>query len=666
MNAIQVTGIVGAGTMGSALAQKFAQEGFRVLLADQSESAVSNGMEKIRRSLREGVDRKVFTEGQMQAALHLITGTHRLEDLKSCDLIVEAIYENAEAKMELFRKLCGIVSNDAILATNTSSFSVTELAASVKNPSRFLGLHYFYHAAKNRLVEIVPGKETSAAILKEAYRFSVLSGKDPIFTKDVYGFAVNRFFVPWLNESVRLQEEGIASMEQIDEVGKKILGIGMGPFALMNATGVPVARHAQQTFEVFGPSYKVAALLDEQVKRRENWAVDTTVMATVDAQTEKAIHDRMMGAVFFICSRILEEEICSAVDLNKGAKIGLRWRKGPVELMMQYGEAEVERLVKAYANRFHEVPPKVMKSKWFMEVVTLRKEKDRAIITLNRPEDLNALNESMIRMLDEKFSSVESDPEIKIIFLVGSGKAFAAGADIRFFVQNMKNHTIGNITTFTAYSQQVFDRIDRSSKKVIAILNGMALGGGLELALCADLILSVPKTTVSFPETGIGIFPGLGGTWRCAERVGKALAKFLILTGKTLHAAEAEEIGLIDLVLPAWEMFELIDGIKPLPVPVKRPKTGKWLAYETLYSNNHFSKIITGDYTNGYMERDEVIRLGNVMGSKAPVAMKIADQLIEESGGPKAELEKLDTVFSTEDALLGLTNIGKKVIYSGK
>ena len=666
MKTIQVTGIIGAGTMGSALAQKFAQEGFRVLLADQSKDAVDNGMERIRKTLLEGMERKVFSETQMQSTLALITGTDRLEDLNGCDLIVEAIYEQAEAKKDLFRKLSSIIRSDAILATNTSSFSVSDLAASVKNPSRFLGLHYFYHAAKNRLVEIIPGRETSPDIVRTAWRFSILSGKDPIFTKDVYGFAVNRFFVPWLNESVRLLEEGIGSMEQIDEVGMKMLGIGMGPFALMNATGVTVARHAQQTFEVFGPSYRVASLLDEQVKRRENWPLDTRARTAVDAETEAVIHDRLMGCVFFICSGILEEEICSAVDLNKGAKIGLRWKKGPVELMMQYGEEEVCRLVKAYADRYHETSPSVTKSKWLMEVVTLRKEGDRAVITLNRPEELNALNEAMIRMLDEKFSKAESDPEIKTIFLVGAGKAFAAGADIRFFVRNMKNQTIGNITDFTAYGQQVFDRIDRSSKKVVAVLNGMALGGGLELALCADLILAVPKAAVSFPETGIGIFPGLGGTWRCAGRIGKSLAKFLILTGRTLNASEAAEIGLIDRVMPTWELFDLIDGIKPLPVPVRKSIGGKWLAYESLYSNNHFSQIITGEYTNGYIEKDEVIRLGNIMGSKAPLAMKIADQLIDEAGGPKTELEKLNKVFSTEDALLGLTNIGKKVTFSGK
>ena len=120
------------------------------------------------------------------------------------------------------------------------------------NPERFIGLHFFYHAAKNRLVEIIPGEKTTSETLQAARLFSVLAGKDAIDCTDTYGFAVNRFFVPWLNESVKLLQEGIATKSEIDAVCMKVFGIGMGPFALMNATGVPIAYHAEKTLEVFG------------------------------------------------------------------------------------------------------------------------------------------------------------------------------------------------------------------------------------------------------------------------------------------------------------------------------------------------------------------------------------------------------------------------------
>ena len=339
---------------------------------------------------------------------------------------------------------------------------------------------------------------------------------------------------------------------------------------------------------------------------------------------------------------------------------------GPVELMKKFGVSEVTRLVKDYAMHYNERNPLVKETKWHMDIVTLRKEGNRAVITMNRPEDLNALNEEVISMLDEKFSEAESDPAIQTIFMVGSGKAFVAGADIKFFVKNIKNNSLDKIEAFAAYGQKVFKKIDSSSKKVVAVLNGMTLGGGLELALCADVILSVPKTIMAFPETGIGIYPGLGGTQRCAERIGKGLAKFLILTGRTLKANEAFEIGLVDAVLPVWEIFRIIDGTKMLPQPVKVQLTGKWKDYESLYAGNSYQNIINGNYSNGHLEKGEVQQLGAVMSHKAPVAMQLAEELIEAGRGPQSEIEKMNVVFSTSDALLGLTNIGKRVTYTGK
>jgi len=666
MKNIRTVSVVGAGTMGSALAQKFAQEGFKVILADREDKFVQKGLNGIKAMLNEGLEKKVFTQDQVDSYLENLQGTDNLSELKFCDIIIEAIFEDFDAKSELFKTLSQLVPLDTILATNTSSFSVNELSKSVKNPERFLGLHYFYHAAKNRLVEIIPGKNTSKETLKLAYQFAFLSSKDAIYTKDAYGFAVNRFFVPWLNESVKLLQENIGTIEMIDSVCMKTFGIGMGPFALMNATGVPIALHAERTLEFFGPSYKVAQLLIHQVEKKENWNIGDMNAVSVDAETEKMIADRMLGCIFFVCSQILEEKVCSAIDLNKGAKIGLKWRKGPVDLMKQYGKAEVIRLVKSYCALDNERRPAIKSSDWKMEYVTLEKESDRAIITMNRPEDLNSLNEEVMTLLDEKFTDAENDSSIKTIFITGTGKAFVAGADIKFFVKNMKNHSLEKIVAFTSYGQGVFEKIDKSKKKVVVLMNGMALGGGLELALCADVILSVPKAAMAFPETGIGIYPGLGGTQRTIPRVGKGLAKYLILTGKMLTAKEADEIGLIDAVISIEDLFAIINGEKPIPPSQPKELEGKWKAYSELYSKNNFKQIISGDYSNGFIENEEVSKLGKTMSYKAPIAMKIAEELVEQARGPQSELEKLTTVFSTSDAMLGLTSIGKKVEFKGE
>jgi enoyl-CoA hydratase/3-hydroxyacyl-CoA dehydrogenase len=334
--------------------------------------------------------------------------------------------------------------------------------------------------------------------------------------------------------------------------------------------------------------------------------------------------------------------------------------------MKQYGEAEVKRLVKDYCEIYGETLPDISSSHWEMEFVTLKKNGDRAILTMNRPEDLNALNEEMIRQLDEKFSIAENDVAIKTIFITGTGKAFVAGADIKFFVDNIKRNSLDKIVEFTSYGQQVFEKIDKSKKNIVAVLNGMALGGGLELALCADVILAIPKATMAFPETGIGIYPGLGGTQRTIPRVGKGLAKFLILTGKMLSAKEANEIGLIDGIISIVDMFEILDGEKSIPEIEIKELSAKWKSYSDFFSKNRFAQIMSGNYFNDILEKEEIMQLVKIMGYKAPIAMQIADELIEQAKGPQSELEKLTTIFNTSDAMLGLSSIGKRVEYQGK
>ncbi len=665
MKKIKSVGVVGAGTMGSALAQKFAQEGFNVILADRALEYVNKGLVGIKTVLNEGLEKKVFTAEQIEKFIANIKVTDNLNDLRNCDIVIEAIYEDFNAKIELFKNLSDILSPDAIIATNTSSFSVTELSAAVKDHSRFVGLHFFFHAAKNRLVEIIPGLKTSEKTLKEVYRFSVQAGKDPIYTKDAYGFAVNRFFVPWLNEAVRLLDEPGITIEAIDEVCMKTFGIGMGPFALMNATGVPIAMHAQKTLEIYGPAYKTATGLIKQVDRKENWNIKTENNPISD-DARKLINERMLGCIFFVCSQILEENVCSAIDLNKGAKIGLKWKKGPVDLMKYYGDMMVKKLVEGYSTIYKEkVPTGIAEESWEMEYVTLSQSKGTAVITMNRPEDMNALNEEVVKQLDDKFSKAESDPTVDTIILTGSGKAFVAGADIRFFVKNIKNNTINKIIDFTKYGQEVFEKIDKSPKKVIALLNGLALGGGLELAICADEIYALPKVNVAFPETGIGIYPGLGGTQRTALRVGNGLAKYLILTGKMLNASEAVEIGLIDKIITIDEMFEMLNGGE-LPAIEKKEFSGKWVAYSELYKHNNYNSILEDSFENGALEKEELEKVRKSMRVKAPIAMQFAEELINEAKGPASELKKLEAIFTTDDALLGLSSIGQKVVYSGK
>lgn len=667
MKNIRTVGVVGAGTMGSALAQKFAQEGFKVILADRAKSFVEKGLANICKTLEEGIERKIFTKHQVEEYISNVSGTDSLDDLKVCDIVVEAIFENFDAKVDLFKTLSELLPRNCIVTSNTSSFSVTEMAKFISHPERFIGLHFFYHAAKNRLVEIIPGEKTDNETIETTQLFSVLTGKDAIQCKDIYGFAVNRFFVPWLNEAARLLGEGEVTKTEIDFVCMKVFGIGMGPFPLMNATGLMVAYHAEKTLEVFGKLYEVAETLKVQADSGEKWKSEPVDFDKIDPQKEKLISDRMLGIVFFVCSQILDEAISSPTHLNRGAKIGLRWKNGPVDLMRTAGAEEVHRLVKLIAELYGmKMPLSIGEKFWEMETVQLEKKYPVAVITMDQPENMNALSEKTVQELSDKFNDADNDPSVETIFITGSGKAFVAGADIKFFVKNIKAHKISDIESFSLFGQKVFNRIDQSSKKVVAIINGLTLGGGFELALCADIILALPKAQFAFPETGIGIYPGLGGTQRCARKIGKGLSKYLIHTGKMLSANEAEEIGLVDKVISVDEYLEIISGKQSLPIASNKPVNEKWMHIKDFFEKNSLVEILGNTFSSQSLTNEEADKIVKTIGYKAPVAIRLADKLIDDGKGCASELVYMNEIFSTSDALLGLTSIGKKVQYEGK
>jgi len=247
MSQINKIGVIGAGNMGSGIAQKMAQEGLNVVMVDIKEEFVERGLATIKGLLQEAVDRKIFKPEQVDATLARITGTTDFGAVADADLVVEAVFEDKQVKADLFQNLDRICSEKTILATNTSSFFVREFAEKTSRPDRFVGLHYFFHPAKNRLLEVIPHAETSADTIEKSLLVAKLHGKTSIVVKDAPGFAVNRFFVPFLNEAARMLEEDMADIPTIEAAAKQAFKIGMGPFELMNVTGIPIAVHASTT-----------------------------------------------------------------------------------------------------------------------------------------------------------------------------------------------------------------------------------------------------------------------------------------------------------------------------------------------------------------------------------------------------------------------------------
>ena len=262
--------VVGAGNMGSGIAQKMATEGFDVVLVDVDAERVGRGLTTIDRMLAEAVDRRVMRAGpDGRDSRAGSTARPAWTTWRTPNLVVEAVFEDRALKQDVFRRLDAVCGPDTILATNTSSYLVSEIASVVQHPSRVLGLHYFFHPAKNHLVEVIPAAATDPAVLRRAWSLQERLRKIPIASRDAYGFIVNRFFVVWLVEAVRMLEEGLANAATIDAIAKETFGIGMGPFELMNVTGVPIAFHASTTIgQAYGPMYAPPASLRNQAGTR--------------------------------------------------------------------------------------------------------------------------------------------------------------------------------------------------------------------------------------------------------------------------------------------------------------------------------------------------------------------------------------------------------------
>ncbi len=210
MRTVESIAIIGAGNMGSGIAQKSAQEHFEVQMVDREQQWVDRGQQIISDFLDEAVERRIFPSAQIEGIKSRITGVVGTENVATdTDLVIEAVFEDFDIKTEVFGILDEVCDEHTILASNTSSLSVNRLAEAVGRPDRFVGLHFFYHPAKNRLIEVIPAKTTSAETLAAVEQYCKTMGKVVIVCRDRPGFVVNRFFVPWLNEACRLLEEGI-------------------------------------------------------------------------------------------------------------------------------------------------------------------------------------------------------------------------------------------------------------------------------------------------------------------------------------------------------------------------------------------------------------------------------------------------------------------------
>jgi enoyl-CoA hydratase/3-hydroxyacyl-CoA dehydrogenase len=592
--------VVGGGTMGGEIAQAIAAADIPVVVKDIDQKFVDAAVEKAR-AVTEGqlarlVKKEKLTSEQADARLAevmgLVTGTTSYEEFGDVDFVIEAVPERMEIKQAVFRELDAATPGHAIISSNTSSLSITEMAETTLRPDKVVGFHFFYPASVMPLVEVIAGEDTSEETATVAYNFAQAIKKQPIVCGEVPGFVVNRILMATMGEIWHAQEDQGLALKAIDEAFAAAKVSPMGPFFLTDLLGLDtvlhVAEHLNQSYgETFYVHQGMARLVAEGklgVKSGgEGFFKDGEQNLPGDAapDTEELIAQFTCRALIEACL-LVEEGVCSVRDIDVGMMTGagLDPRKG---LLPPFWKADVEGLdavlermeglQERYGDRF--APPTLLRrlvaqgrlglksGQGFYpypqpdegeqaETVKLETRGDVAIAWLaNLP--MNAVSPDVIRDLKTVWEKVKASEGVGAMVIASSVPlVFSAGADIKAFTRMDENG--GEELIHTAHA--LLREFGQSRVATIAAVNSLAFGGGCELAMACDVRLAAEAAVFGQPEVKLGIIPGFGGTQRLPRLVGPNKALEMNLIGDAILAGEALEAGLVNRIVADHELFE--------------------------------------------------------------------------------------------------------------
>lgn len=581
--------------MGGSIAHLLTSVGIECFVKDIEQKFVDKAVE-----LSKSVYDKLVAKGKLAAdkaelkqALLMGGVEYDLDYMKDVDLVIEAVPELLKIKKQIFAELDNICPEKTILASNTSSLSLTDIAAEINRKDRFIGLHFFNPAHVMKLVEVIYDLNTSAETLEEMMKFTTVIDKVAIKCKNAPGFVVNRILIPYMNEALFALMDGSGTMEEID---KAMLGFGMpmGPFTLWDLVGLDVAMHASITLEeAFGTRTPVPDILKEMVDKKmfgqktgkgfydysdksnkvPNPEVDKYLKKLwkenppigIDFEPERLLAVQAREALL-----IAAEEIAGSHDIDTGMVYGTNFPTkvayGPLHWSEEVmGWSNVADIAEMYAI---EIGPERFTLPASIEslanggsiFVNCSYEVDRdgiALVTIENPT-MNVLSVKTINDISNCMLKVTTDPSVRVIVLTGKGRAFVAGADIKEFQQIM---TLGGAKEYSERGQMMTNIIEGSDKPVICAINGFALGGGLEVAMSCHIRIAADSAKLGLPEINLGIIPGFAGTQRLPRIVGKAKGLEMILTGTPVSAQESLAIGLVNKVVPITALIDEAKGL---------------------------------------------------------------------------------------------------------
>ena len=547
-------GVIGAGSIGPDIAYylKSALPGLKLTLIDIRQDAIDAALARLAGYAEKAVARGKMKADEARAALDGLVGSTDYATLADCDWVLEAATEDLALKRRIFADVESRVSADAVITSNTSSLPAARIFAGLKHPERATVTHFFAPAWRNPAVEVIAWERADPALVAWLRHLFAGTGKLPLTTTDAPCFMLDRVFDNWCNDAALLL--GDATAAEIDSVAGEF--VHAGPFFVLNlAHGNPIITETNTLqAEEEGAHYKPAAIF----RSVDRWlTVSPGKSVAVDPAVAAGVRDRMLGVLLSQTVDILDREIGTAADLDLGCRIALGFKRGPLEIMRDAGDTESERILQRFARERPGMPTHKRALGAYQPAerhVLVDDIEGVKVITLRRPEALNALHDEMTDEILAVIRRFEGDAKVVGFVIIGFGtKAFCAGADIGRFPSLLGD--AGAAAQYARDCSRLLVHLDSCTKPVVAALNGMALGGGFELAMRCHALVAERGAWMQLPEVTLGILPGIGAMVVPYRRWPAAAATFhrMLTRAERLSAEQAQKLGVIDALADGYD-----------------------------------------------------------------------------------------------------------------
>ncbi|PSP75113.1 3-hydroxyacyl-CoA dehydrogenase [Halobacteriales archaeon QS_1_68_20] len=587
---VNTIAVLGAGNMGHGIAEVAALAGYEVRMRDIKQEFVQDGYESIEWSLNKLAEKERISQEQADAALDRVTPLVDFEEaVDDVDFVVEAVPEKMEIKTDVYEELEEYAPDEAVFASNTSSLSITDLSEATERPERFCGMHFFNPPVRMQLVEVISGAHTEDWVLDLTEDLAEDFGKTPVrVRKDSPGFIVNRVAVPLMNEVAWLVHDGEATVEEIDSTTKHDMGLPMGSFELADYVGIDVSHDVLTYVEsVLGEAYEPCPLLEGKVENEElgqktgkgfyDYEDGEGVEIPMDEGRED-VEAILLAVQANEVAKLIGEDVADADEIDDAVMLGLGYPEGPAKMADEYGLDElVETLEERQEESGH---PRYEVADYLREAaeaggfygggdegegtveydaLTVSVDGNVGHVRIDRSHRMNTITTEMIDELDAALDGFVEDDDVRAVLLEGAGdQAFSAGFDASTAAAGSGI----DAAEMSRHGQQVFGRLSELPMPVLAAVDGYCLGGGMELATCADMRIATSRSQFGQPEHNLGLIPGWGGTQRLRRIVGEGRAKEIIFTARNDYDPETMyDYGFVNEVVDvdefedrAWEL----------------------------------------------------------------------------------------------------------------